>query len=105
MRLLLDNCVPRKLSKAITGHYARTAADEGLARLSDADLLDAIEGRFDGLVTVDQSLRYQQNMAGRTIMVGIIAAKSNRLEDLLPHVDHLLQLMESASPGQFVMVP
>ena len=61
--------------------------------------------RFDALITVDRGIQFQQNMTGRTIIVGIIAANSNRLADLAPFLDDLMRRIESAQPGSIVLVP
>lgn len=105
MRILLDNCVPRKLARLIPGHTARTAVEERLAHLSDKALLDAMAGKFDALITVDRGIEHQQNMTGRAIVVGLIMAKSNSIGALAPHVDELVRRLEGASPGTIVTVP
>jgi hypothetical protein len=38
------------------------------------------------LVTMDQGMPYQQNLAGRTSSLATIRTKSNHLPDLLPHL-------------------
>jgi hypothetical protein len=47
----------------------------------------AEEARFDLFRTMDKGLQYQQNLSGRQIAILIIRAKSNRLIDLLPHIE------------------
>lgn len=105
MRILLDNCVPRKLARHIQGHSVRTAAEEQWAHLSDKALLDAMAGTFDALITVDRGIQHQQNMTGRLIVVGLIMARSNSLSALSPRVAELVRRIEAASPGTIVTVP
>jgi hypothetical protein len=64
-----------------------------------------MEGRFEALITADRGIQFQQNMTGRTIIVAIIAAKSNRLADLKPFIDELVRKIERAPPGSVVLVP
>ena len=47
---------------------------------------------------------YQQDLAGRTISLPIIRAKSNRLADLLPHVPAILEVMPSLKPGEVIHI-
>jgi hypothetical protein len=58
-------------------HSVSTAAREGLAALTDAELLTEAEARgFDILVTCDQSMPYQQNMTGRGIKLRVLWTNS-----------------------------
>jgi hypothetical protein len=56
------------------------------------------------LLTMDQGMPYQQNLAGRAISLAIIRAKSNRLPDLLPHVPAILAALRSLKRGQAVRI-
>jgi hypothetical protein len=56
------------------------------------------------LLTMDQGMPYQQNLAGRSISLAIIRAKSNRLADLLPHVPAILTALRSLKRGQAVRI-
>jgi len=56
------------------------------------------------LLTMDQGIPYQQNLAGRTISLAIIRAKSNRIPDVLPLVPEILSVLRSIKPGQAVRI-
>ena len=62
MRVLLDECVPRKLSRLIVGHNVLTAPQAGLAGQKNGALLAQAAGQFDCLVTTDQGIPDQQNL-------------------------------------------
>ena len=47
---------------------------------------------------------YQQNLAGRTISLAIIRAKSNRLPDLLPHVPAILAALPTLRSGEMIHI-
>ncbi len=72
----------------------------GWADFDDGPLLDAMEERFDVLVTVDKSLPKQQSISDRYLAVVVLRAKTNRLVDLLPHVPRLRAVLENARPGE-----
>lgn len=80
-------------------HEVRTAPEMGWGDLDNGDLLDAMEGRFDALVTVDKRLPRQQDLKGRSFGVVVLRARSNRLADLLPLVPALLQALGALKPG------
>ena len=100
MRVLLDECLPRKLGPLIVGHQVVTVPQAGLAGLKNGALLLQAGGRFDVLVTIDQSIPNQQNLAAAKIALVQLAAVSNALESLTPLVPELLAVLPSVIPGQ-----
>jgi hypothetical protein len=56
------------------------------------------------LITVDQSIPDQQNLAGRTISVLILCAPTNRLRDLEPLVPAANLALDSIGPGQALRI-
>jgi predicted nuclease of predicted toxin-antitoxin system len=103
MKVLLDECVPRKFRNSLAGHDCRTVPDEGLAGKKNGELLALAENAgFQVFLTLDRGIEYQQNLHPRTIAVVILRTKSSRLAELLPHVPDLLRLIESLQPGQLI---
>jgi hypothetical protein len=101
MRVLLDECVPRKLKVHLTGHDCQTAPEAGFAGKKNGELLKAAEeAGFHVFLTVDRGVEFQQNMKLRKIAVLLIRARSNRLADMLPLVPRILREIGSATPGQ-----
>lgn len=105
MNILLDECVPRKLKNSLSQHKCQTVGQAGLAGLKNGELLVAAEsGRFDVLITVDQGIEYQQDLADRKIAILVLQAKSNRLKDLLPLTPACLDHLTSIRPGEIVKI-
>lgn len=102
MRVLLDACVPESLRHHLPGIAVETARFAGLQGLLDSRLLDALEGRFNVLITVDAGFRYQQNMQGRTIAVVVLRSRSNRLPDVLPFVPTILAALSAIGRGDVI---
>jgi predicted nuclease of predicted toxin-antitoxin system len=100
MRLLLDNCVPWRLSESIHGHDVASVIDLGWAELTNGRLLDAMAGQFDVLVTVDKGIHFQQRLDDRPVALVLLRATSNRLPDLLPLIPALLQVLKEIKPGE-----
>ena len=63
MRVLLDECLPKRLKRDLTGHQARTAPEMGWASKRNGDLLRLAERDFDVFLTVDRKLQHQQNLS------------------------------------------
>src|SRR5712691_5511723 len=105
MRILLDECLPRKLKDRLVGHECRSVPELGFAGKKNGDLLalDEVQG-FEVFLTMDKGVEYAQNLTGRRIAVVILRAASSRLVDLLPLVDSCLAKMRSIKAGQIVRI-
>jgi predicted nuclease of predicted toxin-antitoxin system len=105
MKVLLDECIPRKLKNSLQGHDCQTVPEAGLAGQKNGALLSLAESDgFEVFLTMDKGLEYQQNLAGRAIAIIILRAQSNRLTDLLPHLPACITIMGSIRPGQVIRV-
>jgi predicted nuclease of predicted toxin-antitoxin system len=76
MRLLLDECIPRKFKFSLKPHDCQTVPEAGLSGKQNGELLDLAEGKFEVFVTLDKGLQFQQNLTGRSIAILLIRAKS-----------------------------
>ena len=73
MRILFDNGTPRQLRRQLFGHEVDEARQHGWDRLSNGDLLVmAEEAEYDVLITTDQNMRRQQNMANRRVAIVVL---------------------------------
>jgi len=106
MRLLLDECLPRRLKAHFpTDFIVNTVQDQGWSGRRNGELMRLAEAEFDAFITMDRSVEYQQNLAGFNLSVFLLRAVSNRLADLLPLLSDLLTALPSAAPGQLRQVP
>ena len=104
MRVLLDGNLPRDFATRLVGHDTHTIHQRRWSDLNNGALLDAAAAEYDAFVTLGQSLRFQQNLAGRQIAVLVLRAHSNRIADLEPLVPELLRVLPSAPLGQATLV-
>ena len=104
MRLLLDECVPKRLQRELPGHDARTVQDLGWAGIKNGALLRLANGQFDALLTVDQGIEYQQNLSGLSISVVIMLAPSNDVDDLRPLLPGVQEALARLRPGDIIRV-
>lgn len=77
MRILLDECIDRRLAKDIEGHEVRTVPQMGWAGIKNGDLLVRAQDQFDVFVTVDRNLSFQQNLPYFNIAVVVLQAPTN----------------------------
>jgi hypothetical protein len=104
MRLLLDECVPKRLRRELSGHETKTVAEMGWAGITNGALLKLADGQFDALLTVDQGIEYQQNLTGLRIGVIVMMASSNDLDDLRPLLPEVEKALAKTGPGMFTKV-
>ena len=99
MKVLLDECVPRKLKDRLRDHDSQTVPQAGFAGKTNGQLLDAAEAAgFHVVLTVDQGFEYEQSVRERSIAIIIFRARTNRLKDLLPFCRRLPQPSKNNSP-------
>ena len=82
MRVLLDECLPRRLKQDLVGHETRTVPEMGWASKKNGELLKLAAGQFDIFLTVDRNLSHEQDLGQFDITVVVLVARSNRLLDL-----------------------
>ena len=104
MRVLLDECVPKRLRKELTAHVVRTVAEMGWSGIVNGELLHQASADFDCFLTVDRNLQFQQNISVLPVAVVVIHALSNRLAALLPLMPAVRTVLDDLKPGQLVNV-
>lgn len=104
MRVLLDECVTRKLRRDLQGHEVHTVDEAGLKGLKNGDLLRSASGQYDVLVTVDQNLQYQQNIRSLSLAILVLAAKRNSYQALHPLMNQALDALKQIKPGEVVVI-
>ena len=105
MKVLLDECLPRKLRLFLRGHNCLTAQQVGFAgKKNGALLLAAAEADFDVLLTIDRSIPHQQNTTGLPLAVLVVQAHTNHLPDLVSLIPAILAALDEIQPGTIVRV-
>ena len=102
MKILLDECTPHVLKRLLTEVQITTVQDLGWTGITNGSLLQLAEEQFDVLITSDQNLRYQQNLANRQL--AIIQLPTNQVPlvvKLAPAVQAALNRIEK---GEFIEV-
>lgn len=92
-RILLDECVDRRLADYIPDHNITSVAERGWAGLSNGRLLERAQAEFDIFLTTDRNLSYQQNLSRYDLAVAVFQAPTNRVEDLVPLISTFLEAL------------
>jgi len=104
MKILFDQGTPVPLRSHLAGHSIDTAYERGWSNLSNGDLLSAAE--IDGyqlLITTDQNLRYQLNLADRR--VAIIVLLSTSWPHIRLRVGDIQAAVEAIAIGEYIEIP
>src|SRR5664280_975698 len=105
MKILLDECLPLDFRHSFPGHDAHSAEWAGLKGKKNGERLrDAELAGYEVLLTVDQGILHQQNLAGRKLSIIPIRSRTNQMEDLLPFAEAILKALETITPGQIVPI-
>ena len=107
MRILLDESVPRKLALELPGDDVHTVQMQGWAGVKNGALLKVASAEFQVLITGDQNLEYQQDLAALPMAVVVLVALNNRIQTLRPLVPKLREVLGTLGtikPGQLVRV-
>ena len=59
---------------------------------------------FELFITVDQGLRFQQNLSAAGVGIILLKAPTNRLADLVPLMPRVLGALTSVQPGQLIEI-
>jgi hypothetical protein len=104
MKLLLDECVPRRLKSGFGGHEILTIDEAGYKGLKNGNLIRSASLSFEVLITVDKNIQHQQNKEKLSIAILILSAKSNRYESLSPLIPKALKILENIKIGEIITI-
>jgi hypothetical protein len=104
MLVLFDHGAPWGLARALPNHTVVTAKARGWDRLSNGALLNAAEAAaVDLLLTTDQRIRYQQNLAGRKIAI-VVLVGTTKWSRVRLHLERIAAVVSAATPGSYTEV-
>jgi uncharacterized protein DUF5615 len=102
MRILFDQGAPTPLRRHLVGHEVTTVFELGWSELANGELLTRAELSFDALITTDQQLRYQQNLAGRKLAIVVLMTTSwPRIE---AEVSRVVETVSGIQTGEYVEI-
>lgn len=105
MRVLLDECVPKRLRSELSGHNIRTVPERGWSGKKNGLLSQLMASHgFEVLLTVDRSLRFQQQLQPLGLAAIVLIAPSNRLADLRPLMPAVQAALQTIKPGDVIEV-
>lgn len=99
MKVVLDECLPRRLLRHLSDHIVTTVPRQGWAGVTNGDLLELVESEFDVLLTMDSNIVHQQNLSNLHICLVVLHGPNSRYETLQPLLPEIKQAISQAKPG------
>jgi len=105
MKILLDECLPRRLLRDLGCFSVTTVQRQGWGGKNDSELLLLADGEFDVFITLDSNLVFQQNLKTVNLSIVVLHAVNSRYETLQPLIPNLLKAIKSIEvPGTVSIV-
>ena len=100
MKVLLDECLPKKLKREVEADEVSTVPEAGWASKTNGELLRLAEANFDVLLTNDQNLEHQQNLRKFDLAIIVLIAPTNDIEDLKPLMPTVNKALKTIEAGE-----
>ena len=98
MKILLDECVTKRIRPYLQKHEVFTVTEKGWNGLFNGKLMTkCVEDGIDILLTIDKNILFQQNISKYNLCVVIfdsIDSKVSSLITFLPSFEHMLGSIE-----------
>ena len=99
MKILFDQGTPRPLRHSLAARLVDTASERGRSDLDNGDLLEAAENEgYDLLITTDQNIRHQQDLANMNIAILVLLSTAWPL--IQQKVDDISAAVNEMEPGE-----
>lgn len=103
MLILFDHGTPAPLAPLLRDHTVKKTKDLGWDTLTNGELLRAAEeAGFEIFLTTDKNIRYQQNLAERTITIVVLG--NSRWPVVKRFVDRVVAALENAKRASYIEV-
>lgn len=84
MKILLDECVTKRLKNHLTEFDISTVRELDLSGIKNGKLMTyCVENNFDILLTIDKNLMYQQNLDKYPVTIAVLNCFTSKIEELI----------------------
>jgi predicted nuclease of predicted toxin-antitoxin system len=84
MKILLDECVTKRLKNHLTEFDVFTVRELNLGGIKNGKLMTyCAENNFDLLLTIDKNLMYQQNLEKYPVTIAVLNCFTSKIEELI----------------------
>jgi predicted nuclease of predicted toxin-antitoxin system len=104
MRVLLDECVPKRLRRDLPGHEVVTVVEMGWSGIKNGKLLALAAEQFECFLTVDANIEKQQHLPSIPIAILLVRAVSNDPVTISALAPAIVEALASIKPRTLVTV-
>ncbi len=95
MKILLDECVTKRLKNHLNVFDVFTVRELGLSGTKNGKLMAyCVENKFDILLTIDKNLMFQQNLELYPIIIVVLDSVTSKLEELITFLPSFINQIE-----------
>ena len=100
MKVLLDECLPKKLKREVEAEFVQTVPEVGWASKKNGELLRLAETNFNVLLTNDQNMEHQQKLKNFNLAFVVLVAPTNDIADLKPLMPAANKALKTIKAGE-----
>ncbi len=105
MKILLDECVTKKLTRHLTEFEVLTVVEINWSGLKNGSLLSAaVASEFNILLTIDKNLQHQQNMSNYEIAVVVLDVEKSKIDFLLELLPQFKERIGEFKKGKVYLI-
>ena len=105
MLALIDESLPRRLRRELPGFEVVTVQKQGWSSLENGELLRNAEiAGFEGFITADQNIQYQQSLSKTKLRIIVLATHSNRFAEVRQLAPEIVTALREMLPGELRVI-
>jgi len=92
MKLLLDECLPKRLKSSLKNYDVYTVPELGWSGVKNGKLVSlCIMNHFDILLTIDKNMLYQQNLKKYPLTIVVLNSLTSKIDELVLFIPSFLK--------------
>ena len=105
MKILLDECVTKRLKSHLAEFEVHTVREMGWGGIKNGKLMAlCVENNFNLLLTIDKNLMFQQNLKKYSLTIVVIDSLTSKLEELIEFLPSFKSKIGSFQKSQAYIV-
>ncbi len=105
MKILLDECVTKKVKRLLPDFTVVTIGEMNWKGLKNGTLINqAEEEHFDILLTIDKNICYQQNISKYNIAIVVLNTNNSNIEVLQEYIPNFINQINGFEKRKFYIV-
>ena len=105
MKVLLDECVTKRLKFHLKDFEVYTVVEMGWSGFKNGKLLSqCVSKHFDILLTIDKNMMFQQNLEKYAVAIAVLNSKTSKLEELTLFIPSFLNQIYHLEKGKAYVI-